>query len=481
MRIDSLIGPETLPPPRPVDMRLVLAVGAGIYALFVLLGDRLLNDPDTHWHVLVGEKILSGDGFPWVDSYSHTMRGAFWIAKEWLAQVLMAFAFRLAGWTGVTALAAASGALAFMILLHELLRRLDWRPTLILLAVVLLLSVPHVLARPHVLALPVLFLWSAGLLRAAETGRAPCFWLLPAMTLWANLHGSFMFGLALGAPFALEAVLRAPSAARLRVAALWALFGALAVGAACIHPYGIESILAAFRVLGLDEAKAIIIEWRAHDFSRLEPFEAALLVGLALALITGIRVPALRVLLLVGLLHMALANVRHQTLFAVIGVLLLAPSIAARLASRPPPPAARLWPTAAAASSLAVTATLVSGFLGLARPVEVYVPRSALAAARAAALTGPVLNSYGFGGWLMTQGVPTFIDGRAELYGGAFVAHTVHALELKSVDDFVDLLDRYRIGWTLLTPGTPAVGLLDRLPGWRRVHADGIAVVHARR
>jgi hypothetical protein len=33
----------------------------------------------------------------------------------------------------------------------------------------------------------------------------------------------------------------------------------------------------------------------------------------------------------------------------------------------------------------------------------------------------------------------------------------------------------------LLAPSTPAVGLLDRLPDWKRAYADDIAVVHMHR
>jgi hypothetical protein len=36
------------------------------------------------------------------------------------------------------------------------------------------------------------------------------------------------------------------------------------------------------------------------------------------------------------------------------------------------------------------------------------------------------------------------------------------------------------VRWTLLAPDQPAVGLLDRLPGWRRVYTDARAVIHRR-
>ena len=92
-----------------------------------------------------------------------------------------------------------------------------------------------------------------------------------------------------------------------------------------------------------------------------------------------------------------------------------------------------------------------------------------------------VLHNAGFGGYLITQGIPTFFDGRGELYGAPFLVKTFDALALRDVDGFLGLLDSYKIDATLLTSDTPAAGLLDRLDGWQRIHTDGIAVVHVRK
>ncbi|MFZ3308575.1 MAG: hypothetical protein WA280_04300, partial [Xanthobacteraceae bacterium] len=78
-------------------------------------------------------------------------------------------------------------------------------------------------------------------------------------------------------------------------------------------------------------------------------------------------------------------------------------------------------------------------------------------------------------------GIPTFIDGRGELYGGPFIARYERDVSLADLPDFLKLLDDYKIGATLLAPDTPAVALLDRLPQWRRVYSDDVAVVHERR
>ena len=97
------------------------------------------------------------------------------------------------------------------------------------------------------------------------------------------------------------------------------------------------------------------------------------------------------------------------------------------------------------------------------------------------AQAGPVLNDYEFGGYLIFAGIPTFIDGRGELFGGPFIARYNRDVSLADLPDFLKLLDEYKFGATLLTPDTPAVALLDRLPDWQRVYSDSVAVVHKRR
>jgi hypothetical protein len=82
---------------------------------------------------------------------------------------------------------------------------------------------------------------------------------------------------------------------------------------------------------------------------------------------------------------------------------------------------------------------------------------------------------------LIFAGIPTFIDGRAKLYGGPFIERYNRALALIDLGDFLNLLEEYRIGATLLAPHTPAVAMLDRLPAWQRVYSDDVAVVHKRR
>jgi len=113
-------------------------------------------------------------------------------------------------------------------------------------------------------------------------------------------------------------------------------------------------------------------------------------------------------------------------------------------------------------------------------PPSNTTPEAAMQAAMQAGATGPIFNSYHFGGYLIYRGVPVFIDGRADMYGDALTKRYVDAIQLRDTQDLPRLLDDYNIGWTLLNPGTPALALLDRLPGWRRVYMDAAAVAHIR-
>jgi hypothetical protein len=134
--------------------------------------------------------------------------------------------------------------------------------------------------------------------------------------------------------------------------------------------------------------------------------------------------------------------------------------------------------------AVVVTTLAAAGiFYAVKHPLEPdpqITPAAAVAAIERAKV-GPVFNEYGFGGYLIYAGVPPFIDGRTELYGGDFTARHHRAVTLADLPEFLRLLDQYKIGATLLPPWRPAVALLDRMPGWERLYADPIAVVHVRK
>ena len=106
-------------------------------------------------------------------------------------------------------------------------------------------------------------------------------------------------------------------------------------------------------------------------------------------------------------------------------------------------------------------------------------PVTAVAAVPAPLLDQPVFNSYEFGGYLIFRHVKPFVDGRADMYGDAFMFAYIDALKPdRAVLD--RLVAQYRIRWALLATGSAVAQMVATLPGWRRIHTDNIATVFVR-
>jgi hypothetical protein len=224
---------------------------------------------------------------------------------------------------------AAAVGVSFALLLRLLLRDLGPVPALMFTLAAIVMTAPHFLARPHVLAMPFLLLWVAGLVRAVEERRTPEPLLLVCMLLWANLHGGFTLGLVLTAAFALDALLGARDRIeRTGLLIAWAKFGAAALLVACITPYGPESILVTLRIFSLGDALGMIAEWRSPNFQDQPLQELIVLVALYLALSRGLKVPLLRLLIVLGLVHLYLRYAREAELLAMLAPLVLAPLLA---------------------------------------------------------------------------------------------------------------------------------------------------------
>jgi hypothetical protein len=418
-----------------------------------------------------------------VDPFSANFRGTHWLAFEWLSEVVFALAYTAGGWIGMAAVASAATAAAFGLLTRFLLRELRPIAALSGVLVALPLTAPHTLARPHILALPLLAAWVAALIRSVDARTTPSWLLLPLMTLWANLHGSFTFGLAMVGAAGAEALFRAKPSDRVNVIRRWGSFGVLALAAACLNPYGPEMILVTFRTVALGSALGTVAEWRPQDFSHIGNFEIILLGGLGLALYLGVKLPLFRILMLLGVLHLSLSHVRHADLLGMLAPIFLARPLAKQFTDLSAGRAAALKPGGlipAALVSAMVVITVLSAFRSDVAPPAKITPAGAVHAL-AGVKHGAILNDYNFGGYLDFVGIAPFIDGRSELYGEAYMLRYDRALNLRNIPDFFRLLDEYRIDATLLEPTAPAAALLDRSPAWQRFYSDDVAVVHVRR
>ena len=455
------------------------AIATCLFALAVF-SPQVLGDGDTWSHVATGEWIIAHGVAPRTDPFSHSMPGAPWTAHEWLSEVLLALAFRLGGWSGVVLVTGVAIATAALIVGLRVARELCGAPLIATVVIGLSLVTANLLARPHVLALPLAAAWGAALLAARDRSRAPPLGLAVLMTVWANMHGGFIFGLVLIGPFALEAVTEAPVETRLSTARAWAMFALAALAAALINPYGVDALLLPFRLMAIEHLSRIS-EWRPQDFSHVGTMELGLLTMLGLALTRPFAMAPIRAALLIALVAMALQHSRHQVLLGIIAPMLLARPIAAAVGARS---ANGEWRSIARlALTATVAATMAIGVVRLLTPIEridgASAPISALGAVPLELRRKPVLNDYAFGGYLIFKHVRPFIDARAELYGDPMLS-LYDKLQKGDREALEDNLKRYNIDWTIFAPENRIVAALDREPGWRRLYADTTAIVHVR-
>ena len=456
----------------------------GAYTAFDI---RTLNDGDTFSHVRTGLWILQHQSVPQTDIFSNSVRGAPWTAHEWLSEVLLSIAFNSGGWAGVLALTGICAGAAAYLLSRTVSRALDGLAMVAISVLGAACFESGLLARPHVLALPILVAWTAHLLDARHRVRAPSLPYVGAlMLLWANLHGGWAFGLALLGLLTAERICLAPGGARARVQSSSGWIAALAVAAAAAiaTPNGLEGLLFPLK-LSLQSNISQISEWQSADFSHIGLLEIILLALFGMGLTGRWTFDGLTVLIMCVLIHLALQHQRHLILLGSVGAILLAYALGPSTAETPPPgpasPDGRRLQRRIAAFGL-VTAALATA-ARLAAPVSLADSRvaapTALQHAPPAVRALRVFNSYEFGGFLIFEGVPPFIDGRADMFGRAFMDDYVAALGAQS-GRFNDYAARHHIGWTLLRPSEPLVRVLDRDPAWRRIYADSFAVIHKR-
>jgi hypothetical protein len=400
----------------------------------------------------------------------------------------MALAYFAGAWSGVVILIGLAAGLAFWMIARELQLWMGPVGQIVGLALTFSCLEPFLYARPHIIALPVLVFWTRQLLAARRRGRAPPLELAPLMVVWANLHASFIFGLALIGPFALEALTQQPD--KLRTLRDWAFFGIIAFAFALATPHGFEGIAFPFMVLGMKVLPSIL-EWRGANFQNPTLFEGVLLITLFLGLWRGVRVPIFRLILLVGLVHMALQHVRQEAVLAALAPLLLAEPFGralqpARQGPRLTPPIG--WkpgwriPSVPVAVTLALIAAGVIGArlaIPLVRRDNPNVPVTAVAHVPPELMSQPVFNEYAFGGYLIFKGVRPYVDGRADMYGDAWVQEYL-AIAGGAEPDVDKAFSRWNIKWAIISPRDGLARLLASRPGWSKLYGDPFAVVFAR-
>jgi hypothetical protein len=462
------------------------------FYLLVLLasqgGAYFLQDADIYWHIAVGRDIWQSGVFPQYDEFSYTFRGQPWIANQWLAELFLSGAYALAGWRSVLLLTASTIAFSYALLFLVLSRKMRLTAAAGMATAAYSFSLGHFGARPQIFADPLIILWVAGLVHAAGNRISPSWLLLPVIGVWANLHGSFSFGLAIGAAFAAEATYYSQSGERFRTARRWAIFLAAALGVACVTPYGYRPILVTLQVFGGNEALSHIGEWQPVTLQSFGVNEVFVFGLLFMAMYHGLRVPAWRLLTIIAVIYMMFAHVRFASLFAILTPILLATPIARQFPFlslsaqlRTEPQFFERMARVSRAAFYPVCAIIVAGIACFgaygapASPKANITPAGAVDYMMKEHLTGNVYNFYDFGGYLIFRGIKTFIDGRSDqLFVHGFTSHLYEVLD-RHPRKFLELLSKYDASIALVVPDSIESQELASSREWEKVYSDEVS------
>src|SRR5271166_196200 len=357
------------------------------------LSNRPLADADIGWHIRTGEQILTTHSLPRTDPFSSTMQGQPWFAWEWLYDIQLGVLHQACGLNGVVWLCALLVAAIFALLLSQLLRR----GTGLLLAIVLMLlaeaaSAIHLYARPHIVSWLSSLLWFVALenwedweqrehpgargesavrirarLQACQNrpevnaplgaGSLPRWmpWFFPAsMLLWVNLHGGWLFGMALLGIYTVAAFVERVRArkndafaairAALQARALAVVWVASAL-ATLVNPFGWRLHAHIYRYLSDRYLMDRIEEFRSPDFHGWAERSFAVILLLALIAFWGNRGKLCLGHLLVVLLaaYTAFYSSRNIPVSSMLLVLIAGPILWQNLASLANRPRAWQW------------------------------------------------------------------------------------------------------------------------------------------
>lgn len=444
---------------------LSLAALVFLFGRVTWLAARPVSDPDTWWHLRLGEEFSTG--------WSLTDPGQLtpfatrpWFATQWLPEVV---AWRVETWLGLPGVAWLHGVALVALVTTVVLvarREADLLPAAFAAAVCLFAAGGSLGPRPQALSFLFLAVTTGAWMASVKDGR-PRWWLVALTWVWACTHGMWFTGVVLGAAVVLGLAVdrRLPRGQLLRLAAV----PVASVAAAMLTPVGPKLLLAPLATSG---AAPFVTEWAPPSFKSPSPALAAL--ALALVVVTWARrgrpVPWAHVAVAVVAAGWILLSARTVALGAVMLTPLLAASMQSWLVVRRTSPTRReRWtlaglPVICLAALAAVVPTVASAPDGV--PTRFDDRLGELAPGTV------VLNEYGLGGWLVYRhpSLAPVIDGMTDAYTVEYL--TRYAKARAVVDGWSDYVDETGASVAVVESGSPIATALEERSGWVVIQED---------
>jgi len=466
----------------PAMLLAALCASPFFASLDIQAGGPVLRDPDIWWHLRNAQFLVSTGHFLRADVYSFTVHGQPWINPEWLAELPFYLGFRLGAERGLFLVML----LAIECIVASLLL-LAWQRSGDIKSAFLAAWAGVLLAAINLGPRTILFGWLCFLAQLAlfQSFRAHPrrLWLLvPLYTLWINLHGTWLIGLAYLGLFFLSGLVRI-SLPRLE-ATRWtsrelrtlAAVAICSVAALFLNPYGARLVLYPFDFVFRQRLNvASIDEWAPVS---LTSYYGILVLVVTAALVVFSLINRRRwqlhdVLFLALALYAGLAHKRFLFLTGLVAAPLLAAELKGVVFSPYEPKDDKpLLSAIVMACFLAFAVSRIPSSATLRAAVAQYFPVRALPTLESSCQQRPLFNRYAWGGYLIwnAPSIPVFIDSRTDIFEHRGIL--ADDLRIFALDHSAELLDHYRIGCVLIHRNDPLDTQLRAAPAWHVAYED---------
>ena len=484
-----------------------VAIACTLLVIFSVAA-KPVTDPDFWWHLATGKYMVTHHVIPHYDVFSLTARSHRWITHEWLTELLFYGGWLLGGATLLSLLTGAVISLAFWV--TYLAARERGAPAVVSAPIIVIaaFACAHTWgARPQMISMLLTALFGLAISRMLVRRQlAPPPWLPIVMIFWVNLHGGFIFGIALlgiaVGGYLIQDWVRMSRRTDEELPPMMPRINAvrsivvvvLTALATLLNPNGLAGALYPLSYLGNNASTRYIAEWVSPDFHKPQYlfFEALVLILLVGAMANPRRARLVDVLILLPFLYLSFDSVRNINLLSV-----LAAPIAAELVTGALPIRRRAPRTARTrdnrrflinwvcvgivAAAVVISAAVAVSGPGQAKAVKKDFPVGALRYIQLHGLPARGFDSYNWGGYLIWQWYgqrAVYVDGRPDMYGDAFMNSYVSAYDGNG--SWSRLLDVNRLCYVLVEPSSGIAHALSTDHAWQRRYQDAEAVLYLR-
>ena len=461
---------------------------------------RPIADPDFWWHLRTGQLIVQTQSIPHIDPFSFTKTGAPWITHEWLSELFIYKLFQLGGYGLLIFIFSLIITTAF--LLSYFASPKETQPYIAGFALLLgaVSTAPTWGVRPQMISLLITSLFLFLLTRYRQSGKLKFILPIPFITLvWVNLHAGYFLGLAiigiyiigalaelLIAEFQKDEITAAPPTLH-SILMLCGLLGACVL-ATLINPNGLQIIIYPFQTLSSPSMQQFIQEWFSPDFHQIiwQPLAWFILALIGFGMLSKKTISPTNILLTLILGYAALRSMRNIPLFIIVAIPVLSDLVSSlvkiKFNDRTPSRLLRIVvPILLVFVVLVTFVRFVQVVRQQASTESEFFPKAAVDWLVENKPKGNLFNTYGWGGYLIWRTYPeyhVYIDGRADVYGDAFLFNYMSIY--RAEPGWEAKLDNENIRTILVEPNSPLANILNQSPGWRVSFNDKTSIIFRR-